>query len=26
MLAAAEDAQRPISDDAGVPGPDRDLA
>lgn len=26
LLAAAEDAQRPISDDAGVPGPDRDLA
>jgi hypothetical protein len=26
MLAAAEDAERPISDDAGVPGPERDLA
>ena len=25
MIAAAEDAERPISDDAGVPGPERDL-
>jgi len=25
MAAAAKDAERPISDDAGVPGPERDL-